>query len=74
MSNGKPNVLVIQPDQHRGTVMGCAGDSQVKTPNLDRLGLGGDSVLALRVIQSLCVPHFGGRCRPDCIAIPTAWM
>ena len=37
MSNEKPNVLVIQPDQHRGTVMGCAGDSQVKTPNLDRL-------------------------------------
>jgi arylsulfatase A-like enzyme len=34
----RPNVLIIQPDQHRGTIMGCAGDREVHTPNLDRLG------------------------------------
>ena len=37
----RPNVLVIQPDQHRGTVMGCAGDSNARTPNLDRLAAEG---------------------------------
>lgn len=36
-----PNILVIQPDQHRGTIMGCAGDPQAITPNLDRLAEGG---------------------------------
>ncbi len=33
----RPNVLVIQPDQHRGTILGCMGDPQARTPNLDRL-------------------------------------
>lgn len=33
----RPNILIIQPDQHRADVMGCAGDKIVKTPNLDRL-------------------------------------
>lgn len=37
----RPNVLILQPDQHRGTVMGCAGDTQIKTPNLDRLAAEG---------------------------------
>ncbi len=32
-----PNVLFILADQHNADVMGCAGDSQVRTPNLDRL-------------------------------------
>ena len=35
--SSRPNVLVIQPDQHRGTIMGCMGDRQARTPNLDRL-------------------------------------
>ena len=38
----RPNVLVIQPDQHRGTIMGCAGDAQVMTPHLDLLQIGND--------------------------------
>lgn len=33
----RPNVLVIQPDQHRGMTLGCAGDEQAITPHLDRL-------------------------------------
>jgi arylsulfatase A-like enzyme len=35
--NKPPNVLIIQTDQHRGTIMGCAGHNQVRTPNLDKL-------------------------------------
>ena len=37
----KPNILIVQPDQHRAGVMGCAGDALVKTPNLDRLAAEG---------------------------------
>src|SRR4030095_4786927 len=32
-----PNVLFIMPDQWRGMDIGCAGNDQVRTPNLDRL-------------------------------------
>jgi len=35
--NTKPNILIIQPDQHRGSVMGVAGDLDAITPNLDKL-------------------------------------
>lgn len=33
----RPNVLVIQPDQHSAFVTGFAGHPDVRTPNLDRL-------------------------------------
>ncbi len=36
-----PNILLILPDQMRGMDMGCAGNREVKTPNLDRLASGG---------------------------------
>jgi len=37
----RPNVLFIQPDQHRGSVMGIEGDVDAITPNLDELSKGG---------------------------------
>jgi arylsulfatase A-like enzyme len=37
-----PNILFIMPDQWRGMDLGCAGNDQVRTPNLDRLA--GDGV------------------------------
>ena len=33
----RPNVLLIVPDQWRGQDLGCMGNSDVRTPNLDRL-------------------------------------
>jgi len=32
-----PNILFLFTDQHKASVMGCAGHPLVKTPNLDRL-------------------------------------
>ena len=32
-----PNIVLVMADQHRGDMMGCAGDPGVLTPNLDRL-------------------------------------
>ena len=37
----RPNVLLILPDQWRGQDLGCAGNPEVRTPNLDRLASGG---------------------------------
>ncbi len=33
----QPNILIIQPDQHAYQVMGCAGNPDALTPNLDTL-------------------------------------
>lgn len=40
-AQSKPNVILIMTDQQRGDAMGCAGNSVVKTPNLDRLATDG---------------------------------
>ncbi len=37
MSDSRPNVLWIMTDQHRADCLGCLGNAQVQTPNLDRL-------------------------------------
>ena len=33
----QPNIILIVPDQMRGQDMGCAGNSEVRTPHLDQL-------------------------------------
>ena len=37
----RPNILWIFGDQHRGQSVGCAGDPNVFTPNLDRMSIEG---------------------------------
>jgi arylsulfatase A-like enzyme len=36
-----PNVLIIMTDQQRWDAMRCAGNLEIKTPNMDRLAKGG---------------------------------
>lgn len=55
----RPNVLFIQPDQHRGTIMGCAGDEQVSTPNLDRLAAEGIHFTHCVSSSPVCSPFRG---------------
>jgi arylsulfatase A-like enzyme len=52
----KPNVLIIQPDQHRADVMGCAGDKMVKTPNLDKLAANGVHFTHAASASPVCCP------------------
>ncbi len=52
----KPNVLVILADQMRGQAMGCAGDPNVDTPNLDRLAAEGVRFSAACSTYPICVP------------------
>ena len=53
---GRPNILVIMSDEHNASVMGCAGNPIIHTPNLDRLA--GDGVVfdACYCPSPLCVP------------------
>lgn len=41
MAAQHPNVLFVFADQMRGTDMGCAGNGEVQTPNMDRLAAEG---------------------------------
>jgi arylsulfatase A-like enzyme len=37
----RPNVVLILPDEWRAQALGCMGNSDVRTPNIDRLASGG---------------------------------
>ena len=52
----KPDIIVIHTDQHNGLVLGCAGDTVVRTPNLDALAQGGAMAANCYCNSPLCVP------------------
>ena len=37
MATKRPNIVLIYVDNYPGTVMGCVGNAEAYTPNLDRL-------------------------------------
>ncbi|HXK00813.1 MAG TPA: arylsulfatase [Verrucomicrobiae bacterium] len=39
--SGRPNILLLMTDQHRGDCLGSDGNAVLQTPNLDRLARGG---------------------------------
>ncbi len=58
-SDARPNVIWIFGDQHRGQALGCAGDPNLNTPNIDTLATEG-----VRFPQAvggfpLCCPYRG---------------
>ncbi len=53
---GRPNLLVIMTDQHSRHVLGCYGNSLVRTPNLDRLAVEGMRFTDAYCPSPLCVP------------------
>lgn len=52
----QPNILVIMSDEHNASVMGCAGNKVVHTPNLDRLAERGILFNAAYTTSPLCAP------------------
>ena len=52
----KPNIILIFSDQHRGDVMGCAGNPAALTPNLDRLASEGVLFPRCCTNSPLCMP------------------
>lgn len=57
------NVLFLMTDQHHAQALGCAGNSAIQTPNLDRLAAGG-----ARFTNSFCVVPY---CSPTRAALVT---
>jgi arylsulfatase A-like enzyme len=55
----RPNVIWIFGDQHRGQAMGCAGDPNVATPNLDAMAAQGVRFTAAVSGMPLCCPARG---------------
>jgi len=54
--SSRPNILVIMSDQHRASVLGCAGDSHACTPHLDRLAAEGIRFENGYCNNPICVP------------------
>jgi arylsulfatase A-like enzyme len=52
----RPNIIWVFADQMRGQAMGCAGDPNVRTPNLDALAAGGVRFNAACATYPVCVP------------------
>ena len=52
----RPNIILIFPDQHRGDVVGCAGNPAAQTPNLDRLASEGVQFPRCCTNSPLCMP------------------
>jgi choline-sulfatase len=52
----KPNFLFILADDHAGYVLGCDGNRDARTPNLDRLASGGVRFAAHHCNSPVCTP------------------
>ena len=52
----RPNVLCIITDQQRHDHLGCAGNSIIQTPNIDRLAYSGVRFERCYVTNPLCMP------------------
>lgn len=57
--HGRPNVIYIYADQMRADAMSCAGNPDVKTPNIDRLANEGVHFQEAFVSYPLCTPFRG---------------
>lgn len=67
----RPNVLWVFGDQHRGQALGCMGDPNVHTPNIDRLAAEGVVFTAAVAGSPICCPYRGslltGRYPHQCV-------
>jgi arylsulfatase A-like enzyme len=55
----KPHLIQILSDEHCGFAMSCAGDPNVRTPNLDRLAAGGMRFERAYANCPVCTPSRG---------------
>lgn len=52
----RPSILLIMADQMRQDALGCYGNHDVQTPNLDRIASGGVKFNNAYTVQPLCSP------------------
>jgi arylsulfatase A-like enzyme len=53
---GRPNIIVMMTDDQRFDAMSCAGNTVLKTPNMDRIAREGVRFRNMFVTNSLCAP------------------
>lgn len=56
MSSDEPNVLFLMDDQHNARCLGCAGNENVQTPNIDRLASEGVRFDRAYSQSPICMP------------------
>lgn len=54
--HSKPNIVLIMSDDHTWTDVGCEGNPDLKTPNLDRLAVEGVRFRQAFTSSSVCAP------------------
>lgn len=57
MAAKAPNILCFVTDQHRADHLGCYGNPQVRTPNIDRLSAQGVTFTESYVANPVCMPN-----------------
>jgi arylsulfatase A-like enzyme len=57
--NRRPNVIFVMTDDQRWDAMSCAGNTILKTPNMDRLAAGGVRFTNAFATNPLCSPSRG---------------
>ena len=55
-SRSRPNVLFVLTDQWRAAALGCMGNEEVHTPNVDRLADEGLTFERAYTPKPMCVP------------------
>lgn len=53
----RPNILLITTDQQSATMLGCAGNPDLQTPNMDALAADGVRFEKAYAAQPLCIPQ-----------------
>jgi len=56
METQKPNIILITTDHLRRDALGCYGNSQIKTPNIDKLARAGTMFTNGYTVCPLCMP------------------
>lgn len=54
--NSKPNIIFILTDDQRYDLLGCTGNKQIKTPNIDQLAHQGVLFANAHVTSAICTP------------------
>ena len=53
----KPNILCFVTDQLRADHLGCYGNGEIRTPNIDRLAREGITLIESFVTNPVCMPN-----------------
>jgi len=56
MAENRPNILILMTDQQRADCMGCAGNTRIQTPSMDRIAAEGVRFAQAVTSSPLCMP------------------